>query len=775
MLESGRCCENMKTRVFLLCVLMLLFTEIYAQTINSIGFKNPVCDGFDYSDLNVFSIRSKFEQIFQQYAPTIAVYDIENEDNMVELQAKNNILGELETAHTIASISLIQAGQSITMQLKVVDAVSNTILGSSDFILSPSDIKNSQKIEIAIGNICVHIFENLGFPLSSIQIAILRGEKNTSELSSLEMDGEIKNMERQIENLQREMDELKKKGSSSDVLQFNRLQISKDKLRIKCDIEKKRLERKKEDEKRLNEEKESLAKRSQEANERIQEQTKKYEQYATKVRKEQMRVMSALEQIEAIEKSKQKILSMRMYKDEQIEKFKEKELKYAEEECKKIDEKPFGVAEKYANGNPIPKAVNERNESKKRIREDVNEKIANFIIQEEKRQEDFEGKILADINQNYAIMRKTKTINSVNNADILHLRVGNYDGEKCGWMANVAFDIGFTNVVEYQILIPYEALFNKKPDLLSNEYKDNVEDYDSFFSNNIPVVYISVDYSISPLEKDKPSQYLIKITKTSIYKIDTDSNAPPKRIYSEKNILQGEYVADVISDIRTNREKRLDAEKLKKQELKASRKEEKEMRKLEKEARKTEESYRKNIEKEEQREARQKVVKEFFSPAWYIGFNMGLQTSKFNIDTTRVFLTLDMPIYPLFLGMEVSSGKSSSREYSKDQPLSKAFEYLDSNIGFRLGYRMIGFKQGWFTPYFCINGGISFIDHSSSFSDVSQLKENLTGYLAGTCGANFITSIGIFGLSYSCEYNVITKRLQHLLGFSIGINVVTEK
>ena len=35
---------------------------------------------------------------------------------------------------------------------------------------------------------------------------------------------------------------------------------------------------------------------------------------------------------------------MRIRKDEQIEKFREKELEYAEAECKKIDDRPFELA-----------------------------------------------------------------------------------------------------------------------------------------------------------------------------------------------------------------------------------------------------------------------------------------------------------------------------------------------------------------------------------------------------------------------------------------------
>ena len=194
-----------------LCLSVFSFTKIYSKEISSIGFNNPVCYGFDYSNLNLFNIRGKFEQNFQQYAPTIIIYDIENEDDMAKLQAKNMTLGEMETAASIALISLIKAGQSVTMQLKVVDAITNTILGSADYALTMESIEDSNQIEIAIGNICVHVFENLGVFLSSTQIAVLKGEKNSFEFSFLEIDSEIKNMDEQIQALQNEMEELKKR------------------------------------------------------------------------------------------------------------------------------------------------------------------------------------------------------------------------------------------------------------------------------------------------------------------------------------------------------------------------------------------------------------------------------------------------------------------------------------------------------------------------------------------------------------------------------------
>lgn len=114
---------------------MFSFTEINSQEISSIGFENPVCEGFDSSDLNVFSVSIKFEQIFQKHAPTVTVCNLENEDKIIELQAKNNSLGEMETARAIASIFLLNIGQYVTMQLKAVDSTTNVILSSADYTI----------------------------------------------------------------------------------------------------------------------------------------------------------------------------------------------------------------------------------------------------------------------------------------------------------------------------------------------------------------------------------------------------------------------------------------------------------------------------------------------------------------------------------------------------------------------------------------------------------------------------------------------------------------
>ena len=132
-----------------------------------------------------------------------------------------------------------------------------------------------------------------------------------------------------------------------------------------------------------------------------------------------MRSISSYQQICEVEKIKQELLSMRIRKDEQIEKFREKELEYVEAECKKIDDRPFELAEKKADGQPIPRAIEERNESKKKIRDETNARIADFIKQTESQQQDYERKVFADISQNYSIMRKTKTINSVNNRHLI--------------------------------------------------------------------------------------------------------------------------------------------------------------------------------------------------------------------------------------------------------------------------------------------------------------------------------------------------------------------
>ncbi len=756
---------------FVVFTCLFLSYQVYTEEIRAIGFLNPVCNKIDGEGLNLLSIRIKFEQIFQNYS-AFKIADISNEDNMARLQAESEMIGGLETADAVAYILLEGMSKTVAMQLKVVDAKTNTVLAIGDYDIEKEDLYNAKKLDEAIGAISVKVLQALKVDLSATTIAILKGEKNLEDLSSKELNEQVDHLNSQISNIKKQIEDLKQMGKAdANLPKINKLQIELDKWETKKKIEEMRLARKAEDEKRRLEESETAAKRSKEANERILAQTKKYEQYANRVRKEQMKALSALQQIEAVEDIKQKLLSMRMYTADEIEKVKREETSYAEQECKKIDDEPLHSVDKDADGNPIPQVVAKRAEQKKKINSEAEAKIKAYVLQAEKKQEAFEKQVVYDIKKNYAVMEKTKTINSVNDADVLRIRIGNYDGVQYGWRAQISFDLGYKNVVEYSILIPYKSIFKKRPNLDSEEYRNNVEDYDSFFRNNIPVLYASVDYSISPLEKDKPSQYLIKIFKTKIYRIETDEGIPPKKIMERKEYLEGYYEADIISDIRTAEEVRLDEEKARKEVARQDRTTEKEISRQESAAREERERIQQERDRAERAKKTKEIARNFFKPAWTWGLNVGVQTLKFNYDSTRFFINSDLSMFwPLFLGLEMAIGKA--KEWNPlDSNLKSAFQYIDAITGVRLGYRFFGIG-GWFSPYLCASGGLSVSNWLIGAGDGTALNKGYTVYVAGTTGFNFLTPVGIFGLSYSCEYNVGRKALQHFIGFSIGINIV---
>lgn len=194
------------------------------------------------------------------------------------------------------------------------------------------------------------------------------------------------------------------------------------------------------DEERASEEAKIAADREEKQNKIIQSQSKKYEQYAKTKRDLNLQSMNSLQQIEVIEKNKQKIILMRENKEANFNAFRQRELANAEDDCKKIDDEPYALVDKDASGQPIDKARLKRETEKKKIKYIANTKIEEKKKQIEKNYKVSEYAILSEIKQNYKIIRKTASVNSIENPEVLRLRVENYDGNLFGWNASISFD-----------------------------------------------------------------------------------------------------------------------------------------------------------------------------------------------------------------------------------------------------------------------------------------------------------------------------------------------
>lgn len=737
--------------------ILFVFLFIFSIALNAQNYnEDPILSiGFDSQKidekiLNADVVRNKFEKIFREHTVLI-IYDTANESQIFKYQNISGVTGSLEIASAVAFIELQKVGTNVSLTLKITNAGSGAIIASTHYNIPEADVYNMEKFDAAIGAVSVDIMHSLDIPLSESAIQSLKGQISAKDISSMDIKIDIEEKNKQLERIKEKISLLKNKGTDSiTISKINGLQIQHDKLLKKQETEKKRLERKLQDEERAREEAKIAADREEEQNKIIQSQSKKYEQYAKRQRNLSLQSMNSLQQIEVVEKNKQAILSMRKDKELNINAFREHELTNADKDCKKIDDEPYSLIDKDALGQPTSKAISERRAKKKKIMEDANTRIFEYEKQVQKNHKVFEYNLLSEIKQNYKIIRKKASVNSIDNPEVLRLRIENYDGNLFGWYASITFDFDTTNIANYSILIPYKKLFNKKPDYSSVNYRNTVEEYDSYFRSNIPVIYAVVDYYIEPLSSDQPSKYVVKILKTSLYKIELESDKPTKKFLSkkEKN-LEGYYEADIISDIRTEAEKKEDEQKT----IKAAQKQ------IEKEKRATRKKEQKAIRRKKSPEA----ARNFFTPARYSGFNIGMQTSRFDFDTSRFYANIDFPIWPFFIGAETTLWQSEMVNNGKKSIENVFAEWynLNMNYGLELGLHFTGFK-GWFSPYIFGSGGANY-DFATS---------NISGYVNGTLGFHFLS---IFGINYSCEYNINKKTIKHLFGVSIGINIIKKK
>lgn len=762
---------------YLAYLFLIIAGFISAQTYDgepllNIEFSNPtISENINTALVNSNAIRNKFEKIFREYT-TMTVTDSNHESQIAKYQVEHNLLGSLETASSIAFIDLQKTGANTILIFKVTSAKTSTVIANDTYTLPQDEIYDEEKLDRAIGTVSANVLQTMGVPLSEANRARLRGQKSSDEISSEDINSEILQLEVQLAALQNEISGLQGKKSEADINKIHKLQIQQSKLEKKREVERLRYERKLKDEERKEEERSKAAKRTEAQNKIIQSQTEKYERYAKMRRNLILQSMNAVDQIGVAERNKQTIVAMRQEKELSIKNFKALERKNAQDDCAKIDNEPYSIVETDANGQPIEKAVAERQEKKNKIETAAAARMAAYEQKLEKEHAVFEKNLLAEINGNYRIMGKKTAVNSIDNAECIRLRVENYDGQQYGWFGTVSFDMNGSNIIDYPVFIPYRNLLNKKPNYSSQEYRETVEEYDSYFRNHIPVVYAAVEYYIEPLERDKPSQYAVKILKTTLYKIDTDAaDAPPKKIVTktEKGV-EGYYTAAVISDIRTEDERLADLEKARKNS-------EKEMRDAEKRALTAARKERTNKVKQssdaledsedssdDSEDEESSLNKDsFIMPVRYNGIEVGIQTSKFNFDTSRLYASFAFPLWPFFMGFETTLWESPNAKDSK-KSIKNVFDTgsaLNMNYGMQLGIHFNGIRF-LLSPYLYASGGLNY-DFPTKTS---------AAYVGGSIGFHVFS---IFGLNYTYEYNINRKSSRHFVGASFGIHITRTR
>lgn len=401
----------MKKLTVLLTSFIFLNLNIFAQSYNnepilSIGFTNPKIDiNIQQNEELSKIIRNQFEKIFRDYT-TITVYDIENEKSLIELNQEHGTIGMLETASNRATSSLNFRDSNVFLNLQITNIRTSAIIATSTNQIPASNLSDQEKLNSLIGRVAVEILQQLNVNLSTSQIMIIRGQKSESEMTSEEIKNSIAEQEKILRELEDKINLEKSKTNKTDNSSMDLLEIQRNRLEQKLKLQQKRYEQKQRDEANLAQEAEISLKRSKEQNAIIEKQRQEYEKKANQLRNFSFAQMDSENQIEIIEQNKQTILAMRKKMKESIFEFETLTNKNAQEDCEKIDSEPFSLVDKDAQGNPLPRILQERQTRKNAIKQEAVLKIESYKKQLNSQQIEFEKKLNTEIQNDYKMLKK---------------------------------------------------------------------------------------------------------------------------------------------------------------------------------------------------------------------------------------------------------------------------------------------------------------------------------------------------------------------------------
>lgn len=680
---------------------LVLFVGCFVFSEEVVSVEFPIFEGFEESEVELYKpivLNIVNEEILSSSTLLLAS---DSEQSFSYLKdTDNENIGNFIAPTIFLKTSLSKASvDSITLSAQIIDIEKNITKASTsisiDETLTPSILEN--KIRVIVNT----LFEQMKVKKSNNTETSLDSDIKALALEIEKRDSTISDLDAQINSLSQSdlsSDEIKRESL--------RLESEKSKLLIKQDIDRQKLERARQDSERLLQEQELAKNRSSELNMTIEKQKKEYEQKALSLRNKKLENLSTYEQINIIEEKKQAILDIRSNTELQIHTMKNKIISDRDFDIGKVNDREWKKTELNANQEPIERAKKEREKEIDLIRTNAAAEIVKIEKEQRATTVDSENKIIKEINSNYKILAKSQVISSLDDSSLM--RIGNYNGEEKGWIASVNIIFGSQIVHSVDILLPYKVITNKFPKYGTSEYDDTVEEYDSYFRMNVPVIYAEIDYTVNPMTTDSPSSYIINLKKIRIYRIDTG-----KKIYSKSFSKVSEiYKSLPVIDIRTKEQQ----EKNKLLENKKSEKLQKDLQRKEKNAKDIEEGT------------------SFLSPVVHKGIDVGIRKDMGNPDIGIYYADIDFSMKPLFSGIAVNMLTSTE--------LFESFDLTDIEVGYHIGYHSYGFGI-LFNPFISVEGGACFD------CKTSLLPSYTNWYVKGSVGVHVIS---VVSLRYSCCY-----------------------
>src|SRR5574344_106587 len=747
--------------------------EAVNDTVTSLSFFEPVVQkGIASSETEISDfVRTQIEYFVTTYS-SITV-DSSNNKELIDYQKTHSSIeaGKMDFASFVTESTISKLGEEYSLSIKVDNAKLGTIRAIANTHFAKNVLTSNELLTNEIGSVMSDILLQLDVKLTQYQINCMKGNAAINDASSAELQQMIDSSKSEIALLDAKLAALNTVKDDSSKKEAIKVQAMHDKLVLKQQSNERRLAQKIEDEKKAAEELEKSAQRTDEINKTIQKQKIEYQKKAAELRKANLKSMNTEDQIAAIEQNKQFIINIREECSTNKLNFASKTDLNAQTDIEEINAAPYRQAEKDKEGNPIAEAVELRHKKIIQIKLKAANDIKAYNASQDKIESDTETKLMKEISDNYSILKTKQTVSSLDDSSLL--RINNYDGNLHSWSSEINLWINGTVAADYEIFVPYEALTGKKVDNSDQDYLDTVEEFDSYFRSNIPIVYAVVEYTVEPDSVDNPSNYIVHISRTTLYNIETQ-----KKIASNsQSNLTGTFASAPALDIRTQEQKdRYVAEvqkNLSDEQARQYKEEQKEAKRLEKEDEENERALEEENTKAE-KEQRQKEFAEkskvFLSPAKHCGAEAGLKFAKSPNDDQRkgYFASIDLPSQKVFFGFEATAWNvkydEATTTTSKDaygnnvkETTNGKFNFDSAvfDIGGRIGMHFTWFKK-LLSPYMAIGGGYEF---SHDFKPQMY-------YFQGTAGFHVFY---IFDVCYNCKYDE-NHDLNHSIGISLAIN-----
>lgn len=500
----------------------------------SIAFKEPVVEKDGKTIKHSFSgiLRNNLESVWITNS-AIEVAASDKIEEMIKIQKKSqdsrhsdktvieagNFIAELLTAETKIIIS---PSENFTATIRIRDNKTKKIIVNWT---TPVYTNEEEFTSYAANDIALYALPLLGVNLSSLAKTNLSYRKNRINESLFDAKSHLDNLTASITEIDKQLSQITKNKmeDSNAVAEKARLTAELEQLKMQQKEADARVKRLQDDEKRIAADRQHAKNRSEELNKKIATNGLKYDKLAAAKRKTISSQLTANARIRILEKKKQGLLSL---KDGMVSKTKDyyiQENTDCEKKVTQIENAPYSSVEKDQNGKITKLAKKERQEKVKIVKKESQERKQKYLETQYASIAPSYEIIRQEVNKDITNLKEQKEY-SLLNSNLL--RFGNYDGAKECWVAYVRLILAGEEVSSEKILIPYKNITGLsggyKTESEKKDYNATVEEYNSYFANNIPVIYVEINYDITPISVKNPSQYKIKINSYIFKKIENN-------------------------------------------------------------------------------------------------------------------------------------------------------------------------------------------------------------------------------------------------------------